>query len=436
MNAALDRLLDALVHTELPPIALGLERVVALMAELGNPQLRIPPVVHVAGTNGKASTLAYIRSMLEAAGLGVHLYSSPELVRFNERIVLGGTMVDDELLMDALTRARDAATRVPATFFEVTTAAAFLLFSEHSADITLLETGLGGRLDATNIIDQPLLTLITSISMDHQEYLGDTLQKIAAEKAGIIKPGVPCVVAPQHPDAMQVIRDIAVSQQATLHAAGQEWTYKHDGTSLIVSDAHTTAHAAWSLPLPTMAGAHQCDNAATAVAAAWHLQRAGIPLTQAHAQHAMLNAQVPGRMQPLTQGALADRLPKGWQLWVDGGHNAAAGQALADIIRQWDMPVTLIFGMMRDKDAQAFLRPMAPHIDKLITITMDAHGRGAQASDLQSDARAIGLEATPVSTLEDAMQEALAGTHATAIVIAGSLTLAGLALSANGSVPE
>jgi dihydrofolate synthase/folylpolyglutamate synthase len=408
-------------------IDLTLDRVWRLLAALGDPQRALPPVIHVAGTNGKGSTLAMIRAGLEAAGNRCHVYTSPHLVRFHERIRLAGRLIDEDALAAALDECEAANGGAPITYFEITTVAAILAMSRVAADYTLLEVGLGGRLDATNVIERPALTVITPVSMDHEQYLGDTLSKIAAEKAGIIKRGVPCVVTRQAPDASAVIEDRADRLGAPLSAQGQQWQVGQEHGRMVFQDEAGLL----DLPLPALPGAHQRDNAGAAVAA---LRLLGLDAPACEA--AVTDARWPARMQRLATGRLADRAP-GAELWLDGGHNPAAGEALARALSDLpDRPTHLVCGMLSTKDARGFLRPLAEFAESLTAISVPDQTATLPAAETARLATEAGHDAHEAPDLATAL-DAIAGRapHAR-IVICGSLYLAGHALHENGTGVE
>ncbi len=347
-----DRVLERLgrLHPKLIDLSLG--RIERLLAALGNPQDALPPVVHVAGTNGKGSTVATLRACLEAAGYRVHAYTSPHLVRFHERIRLAGRLIDEDALLALLEECERVNGGTPITYFEITTAAALLAFARNPADIVLLETGLGGRLDATNVIQRPAATAITPISLDHQAFLGDTIAAIAGEKAGILKPGAPAVVAPQPPEAEAVIEARAAGLDAPLLRWRREWRCEAAG------DGMRYAGPRWrlDLPLPSLAGAHQIVNAGTAIACLEALAEFSLPPEAIAA--GLRHIEWPARLQRLGRGPLVAMLPAGWELWLDGGHNPGAGAVLAAAVALWrDRPLHLIVGMLNTKDAAGFLAP-------------------------------------------------------------------------------
>jgi dihydrofolate synthase/folylpolyglutamate synthase len=404
-------------------IDLSLDRLRRLLAHLGHPEQRLPPVLHVAGTNGKGSTCAFARAVGEAAGLRVHVYTSPHLVRFRERVRLAGTLASDAALSDALERAEAANAGQPITVFEMMTAAALLLFAETPADLCVLEVGLGGRGDATNVVDHPAACAVSSLSLDHREMLGDTLALIAREKAGIFKPGVPAATGAQPGDALAVLQAEADRLGAPLLARGRDWHIALDGHGARYEDARGTLR----LPCPALPGDHQLDNAGIAVAM---LRASGLPLPiQAYAGIAA--ARWPGRMQRLT-GRLAALLPAGWELWLDGGHNPGAGQALARVLADWpDRPAHLVVGMKQGKDAADFLGPLLPHVASVWAV----HEPGQHlAMPIPDVIAASGGAAQPGPTVADALRQ-LRGPPAR-VLVCGSLYLAGEVLKADGWEPD
>jgi len=419
-EAIIDRL--HALHPKLIDLSLG--RLERLLAALDHPERRLPPVVHVAGTNGKGSTCAFLRAVAEAAGRRVHVYTSPHLVRFHERIRLAGTLVEEAALAAALEEVEAVNAGAPITVFEVTTAVALLLFSRVPADLLVLEVGLGGRYDATNVVDRPAACAIASISTDHTEFLGDTVAAIAGEKAGIVKPGVPAATGRQPPEALAVLRAEAAARGAPLLARGEAWDVRREDGGLLYRDARGTLR----LPLPGLPGPHQDDNAGLAVAAL----RAWDPpwLTEAAIARGLADVTWPARMQRL-RGALAATLPEGWELWLDGGHNAGAGQALADGLRDWrDRPIHLVVGMKASKDAAGFLAPLLP-----LASTVRAVAEPGQHLALAPEAivAASGGVARPGPRVADALG-AMQGPPGR-VLICGSLYLAGEVLKADGSPP-
>ncbi|MFT7045023.1 MAG: dihydrofolate synthase/folylpolyglutamate synthase, partial [Celeribacter sp.] len=356
-----DIILDRLMSLHPKVIDLVLDRVWRLLDALDNPQNKLPPVIHIAGTNGKGSTQAMIRAGLEGAGKSVHAYTSPHLARFHERIRLAGDLISEDALQAILEDCERANGDAPITYFEITTVAGLLAFSRTPADYTLLEVGLGGRLDATNVIDKPALTVITPISIDHTQFLGDTIEAIAGEKAGIIKRGVPCVVGPQPEAALEVIERQAMRLGAPLLVYGQHWHVTEEHGRLIYQDETGLR----DLPLPNLIGKHQIENAGMAIAALRHLEMGDAALDAA-----MSHVIWPARMQKLKTGPLIDAAPAG-EIWLDGGHNPAAGLALAEAMdRLPKRPTYLICGMLNTKDIAGYLRPLARHAETLIAVSI------------------------------------------------------------------
>jgi dihydrofolate synthase/folylpolyglutamate synthase len=408
------------LHPKLIDLSLG--RMEALLAKLGHPERRLPPVIHVAGTNGKGSTCAFLRAIGEAAGQRVHVYTSPHLVRFHERIRLAGAYVTDEALTATLEEVEAVNAGAPITVFEVTTAAAFVLFSRVPADLLVLEVGLGGRLDATNVVPRPVATAITSISMDHMDFLGDTIGKIAAEKAGIMRAGVPCATGAQAPEALAVISAIAEERAAPLLRRGQDWFCEATAQGLSFRDAQGTLE----LPPPGLIGPHQADNAGIAIAA---LRAARLPwLTDAAIAQGIAKATWPARLQRL-EGRLAALLPPGFSLWLDGGHNAGAGQALAQHFTQWrDQPLHLVIGMKQGKASAEFLRPLLPFATSIHAVAEAGQHLAMSVADIIS---ASGGVAEPGPTVAEALGKISAKAKPGRVLIAGSLYLAGEVLKAD-----
>lgn len=405
------------LHPRLIDLSLG--RLERLLAQLGHPERRLPPVIHVAGTNGKGSTCAFLRAMAEAAGLRVHAYTSPHLVRFNERFRIAGQLVSDAALADALEHIEQVNGGAPITVFEVITAAAFHLFAQAPADLCVLEVGLGGRGDATNVIRDPAVCAVTSISMDHRELLGDTLAAIATEKAGIAKRGVPLVTGAQPAEALAALADAAGRAGAPLLARGRDWEIADAGAALRFTDAQGSA----ALPRPSLPGAHQIDNAGIAVAAL----RAAMPVPDT-AWAGLAQAEWPARLQRL-HGRLARMAPPGWEVWLDGGHNPGAGAALARHAAGWtDRPLYLLVGMKQSKDATEFLRPLLPHAVR--TFAVQERGQHL-ALPVEAIIAASGGIAVPGPTVAEALGKLPLDPPARAL-ICGSLYLAGEVLKADG----
>ena len=404
-----------------------------MLERLGNPQRSLPPVIHVAGTNGKGSTIAYLRAILEAAGHRAHVYTSPHLVRFNERIRLAGELIDDATLAAVLEECEAVNGGEPITLFEITTAAAFLVFSRVPADVLLLEVGLGGRFDTTNVVERPLATVITPVSIDHVGFLGDTIEKIAFEKAGIIKPGVPLIVGPQDPRALQVIADRAAELAAPMTLFGRDYTVRREGDDLVVE----AGGEAEVLPLPSLPGDHQIDNAAVAVAVA-RLVSGSLSNSTEDRATGLRTTSWPARMQQLTRGPLVEMLPDGWSLWLDGGHNADAGRAVSAQVAAWrrerpQEPVHLIVGMLNTKAADDYLRPFAGLPESVSTVTIPGETASLSAEAVAAMAGTAGLAAAARESLAEALGGIVAGGGERGrVLIAGSLYLAGRVLAENG----
>lgn len=418
-----DRVLERVSRLHPKVIDLTLGRVERLLAALGHPERRLPPVVHVAGTNGKGSTIAMIRAGLEASGARVHVYTSPHLARFHERIRIAGDLVGEDRLIELIERCEAANGSEPITFFEITTAAAFLAFAEAPADYVLLEVGLGGRLDATNVV-APRLCVITPISIDHQQYLGETLGEIAGEKAGILKPGTPCVVGPQPAEAWDVIVDRAAAAGAPLIAEGQDWQVWEEHGRLAFQDMQGLL----DLPRPVLIGAHQAANAGAALAA---LRALGAD--EAACEAAMTRAEWPARLQRLRRGPLVEAAGPGAEVWLDGGHNAAAGIALAEALtRLPPRPLHLVCGMLSTKDVGGFLRPLGARATSLEAVSIPGETATLPAEATAAAAREAGIAAETAPDLAVAVARIAARAPGARILICGSLYLAGRVLAENG----
>jgi dihydrofolate synthase / folylpolyglutamate synthase len=433
VSPAPDAILARLQSLHPKAIDLSLGRVQGLLDTLGNPERRVPPVIHVAGTNGKGSVVAYLRAILEAAGHRVHAYTSPHLVRFNERIRLAGTLIDDASFSAVLEECEAANAGQPITLFEITTAAGFLAFARSPADVLLLEVGLGGRFDATNVIDRPLATVITPVSIGHVQFLGDTIAKIAFEKAGIIKPNIPLIVGPQVEAAAAVITRRAEDLGAPVQAFGRDFDGRVKADRLVFDSGADRE----DLPMPALSGAHQVQNAVTAVAVARAVAHA-LANDATHRGDGLRTASWPARMQHLTRGPLVDTLPEGWTLWLDGGHNADAGQAVAAQVVQWrrdapETPVHLILGMLNTKAADDYLRPFAGLTASVSTVTIPGETASLTAEAMAAMAGTVGIGAAARASVADALARVVDGGGSRGrVLIAGSLYLAGRILVENG----
>lgn len=418
-----DAILDRMMALHPKIIDLTLDRVWRLLAALDNPQLKLPPVIHIAGTNGKGSTQAMIRAGLEGAGRSVHAYTSPHLARFHERIRLAGELISEPDLTAVLDECYAANGGENITYFEITTCAALLAFSRCKADYTLLEVGLGGRLDATNVIDEPAVTVITPVSIDHEQYLGDTLGKIAAEKAGIIKPGVPCIVGPQEDEALEVIEYTAARLGAPLLIHGQHWHVHEENGRLIYQDETGLR----DLPLPNLLGAHQFQNAGAALAVLRHLSMGDTAY-----EAAVSNADWPARMQRLKTGPLTEQAPQ-VELWLDGGHNAAAGIALADVLAKMPQrPTHLICGMLNTKDVTGYLAPLSRQVASLTAVSIPGEAATLSADETAAAATKVGLPSSVAASVSEALKTITDKDPQARVLICGSLYLAGNILRENG----
>ncbi|MBN8807300.1 MAG: bifunctional folylpolyglutamate synthase/dihydrofolate synthase [Sphingomonas sp.] len=411
---------------------LGLERITALLARVGDPHRRLPPVLHVAGTNGKGSTCAFLRAAIEAAGYRVHVYSSPHLVRFNERIRLAGQLIEDAALAPLLAEVLDAGGDIGASFFEVTTAAAFLAFARAPADACIVEVGLGGRLDATNVIPDPIVTGIAQLGIDHQAFLGDTIEAIATEKAGIAKPHVPLVTM-RYPASVEA-RVVAAARAAgaPVAAEGGHWFWSVEADHVTYRDASGRV----TTPLPRLAGAHQPGNLALAIAMLRHQRTLAIP-PEALATAAVA-ARWPARMQRLGDGPLMRLLPAGSAVWLDGGHNAAAGGAIAATLGTIDhgrAGWTLVVGMLANKDPLGLLAPIAPYAERLIAVPVPDHEHHAP-DELAAIAATLDLRASTATDVPDALRALAQDGGPARVLILGSLYLAGEVLAANDEFPD
>jgi dihydrofolate synthase/folylpolyglutamate synthase len=424
----IDDILVRLLRLHPKLIDLSLERVRRLLAALGDPQEQLPPVIHVAGTNGKGSTIAFLRAALEAAGYQVHVYTQPHLLRFNERIRLAGRLIDDPALASLLHECERVNAGAPITYFEITTAAAFLAFARTPGDVVLLETGLGGRFDATNVIARPAVTTITPVSLDHQHFLGDTVAAIAGEKAGILKSGTPAVLGRQSPEARGILEARAQALGAPLFRHAVEWRIAPQTHGLRYDGRRWRA---LDLPLPGLLGLHQYDNAGTAIACLDRLE--AFELGARDLARGLRDVEWPARLQHLAQGRLAMLLPSGWELWLDGAHNAAGGEALAAMANTWrERPLHLVFGMLKSHDARAFLRALAPFAATLEGVAIPGEANALSAEEAAAAAHAVGIRATPRENIAAAVAAASARQGQPGrVLICGSLYLAGRVLAEN-----
>ena len=434
MTRTVDPILERLSTLHPKAIDLSLGRIERLLGALGHPEASLPPVVHVAGTNGKGSLIAFLRAILEAAGIRVHTYTSPHLVRFNERVCLAGHPILEADLIRLLERCEAANEGKAITFFEITTAAAFLAFAEARAegDIVLLETGLGGRFDATNLIAQPLLSVLTPIAIDHTQFLGTSLSAIAAEKAAILKPDVPAVVGPQPAAAEAVIAAEAAAKQAPLFRMGREWSVAPTGEGVRYREGETE----FTLPKPGLPGRHQIENAGIALAAVRRLGR--FTVSKAAMAEGLANVDWPGRLQRLRQGPLLSLLPPGAELWLDGGHNLAAAEALREWAAAEARPLALVFGMLNTKDPEAFLRLLAPQVTALCAVPIPESDASLLPEELVSAAKAADIAhafaaADPAAAVRRIVQQSGPPPR---LLVTGSLYLVGEVLKDAERTPE
>ncbi|HEY2008742.1 MAG TPA: folylpolyglutamate synthase/dihydrofolate synthase family protein [Rhizomicrobium sp.] len=436
-----DAVLKRLLALHPKKIDLALDRILRLLAALGNPQLKLPPVIHVAGTNGKGSACAFARAMLEAQGLKVHVHTSPHLVRFHERIRLAGKLISEEALVSLLEEVEAVNQGREITFFEITAAAMFLAFSRYPADAVVLEVGLGGTYDATNVVPDPAMTVIQPVGMDHKEFLGDDLAGIAAEKAGIIKKGSPLVVGPQNEIARHVILRQADRLGVPVFEYGQDFVTRQEHGRMVYEDEAGLL----DLPLPKLAGRHQIENAGVAIAALRHAgsydgKRLGWGQDDA-VERGLATVEWPARLQRLHKGPLVEAAPKGAEVWLDGGHNPhgaeAVSRAMADMEERGERPLYLICGMLSNKDALGYLRAFNGLARHVVTVAIPGEPNSLGAGALYDAARKAGLDSAPAEDLDDAMLQVTAWTRldnhdvAPRILICGSLYLAGKVLAEN-----
>jgi dihydrofolate synthase/folylpolyglutamate synthase len=431
-----DEILSRLLTLHPKRIDLSLGRIERLLCALGNPHERLPPVIHVAGTNGKGSTIAFMRAMLEAAGSRAHVYTSPHLIDFTERIRIGrpgsGRLVDDTALEDALARCEEANRGEAITFFEITTAAAFLLFAETPADVLLLEVGLGGRVDATNVVAHPALTVVTPVSIDHPEFLGDTIEKIAVEKAGIFKRNVPAILAEQDQNALAVLEAQATRVGAPIVVGGQDFAAREENGRFVYEDERGLL----DLPLPKLVGRHQQLNAGTAIAAARHFDPA---ILVSAIEAGLTRAEWPARLQRLKRGRIAELAPRDAEIWLDGGHNADGGRALAQVMADFEekspRPLILICGTLATKETRAFLRPFKGLAQEVIAVPIAGDHYGRLPAEIAFAAQQEGIPAAASESVGSALEYLSARDWSAPprILITGSLYLAGEVLKLDGA---
>lgn len=407
------------------PRDFSLERIRGFLDRLGNPERKIPPVIHIAGTNGKGSTLSFIRYMLQAAGYKVHAYTSPHLVNFNERIVVAGSCIDDNELYNLLEESRAVVANQPITLFEAATITAFLTFSRHEADVTLIEVGMGGRLDATNVIDNPILTIITSIAFDHTEYLGSTLETIAGEKAGIMKPNIPCVIAPQEKTVMSTLEYCAINKKSPVYRGGFEWNCRKQNSKMIFQSAVQSIE----FPLPSLKGDHQIVNAGNAIAACSILSgKYGFNVEEEDIVSGLQSTYWPARLEPINKGYLISLLPKDWQLFLDGAHNNDGARVLAEWVKDnFAEGIYVIFGVTRNRSVEEFLKYLKPYIKLLCAVCVKSEPKATNIGLIRKGADNIGINAIECESIGDAISNHILKApiqDIKTILICGSLFLA------------
>jgi dihydrofolate synthase/folylpolyglutamate synthase len=407
------------------PIDLDLSRIKLLLEELGNPQEKLPPIIHVAGTNGKGSTVAFLRAIFQAAGYRVHTYTSPHLVNFNERIGILGCDIEDNFLYEVTEECRLAAEKqgIQVTFFEGTTAVAFLAFSKIQADIIILEVGLGGRLDATNVIDNPAMSIITNISLDHTDFLGDTTLKIAYEKAGIIKPNCPCIIAQQEMQVMDLLQKIAEANNSPCYAFEYDW--------IIDLDKYECKSRVIPIEKLSLPGIHQYMNAGNAITAAINLKQFNI--TDEHIAKGLRNAVWPARLQRLNEGAILNMVPESWQIWIDGAHNESGAHVLSVWLEDQPlMPTYMIFGMTKGRNCKIFLEPFVNKIKHLMGVLIEAEPSSYSGEFVSNEAMQMDIDSKAATSIEEAILSIVAMEQLPArILVCGSLYLAGDVLFKN-----
>jgi dihydrofolate synthase/folylpolyglutamate synthase len=407
------------------PSDFSLDRTKSFLSKLDNPEKKMPPVIHIAGTNGKGSTLAFIRYIIQAAGYKVHAYTSPHLVNFNERIVIAGSYIDDNELYSLLEECRTAIAEQPITLFEVATITAFLAFSRHKADVTLIEVGMGGRLDATNVIDNPILTIITSIALDHTEYLGSTVETIAGEKAGTMKPSVPCVIAPQEKSIMNTLESHAINKKSLLYRGGLEWNCKKQDTRMVFQSAAQSIE----FPLPSLKGDHQVINAGNAVAACSILSgKYGFDIGEEDIASGLQHTYWPARLERIKEGNLISLLPKDWQLFLDGAHNNDGARVLSEWVKDnFAEGIYIIFGVTRNRNVEEFLEHLKPYIKLLCAVCVKSEPKATNTNLIREKANNIGIKAVECESIGDAISSHILKApiqNVKTILICGSLFLA------------
>ena len=434
---AIDRILERLLKLHPKLIDLSLSRLKKLLDSLGNPEENLPPIIHVAGTNGKGSTVATLAAIYKSAGYGVHIYTSPHLVRFTERIVVSGSEISKNYLEELLIECEDANNGESITFFEITTAAAMLAFSRNPADLLLLEVGLGGRFDATNVIETPTLSVITPVSMDHQDFLGKTIDEIAFEKAGILKPSVPAIIGPQTNKALNVIKRRALELGSSAYIFGEDWNISPANNQLIFKMGSKSS----IVPRPNLLGDHQIQNAGCAVASI-KLLNGQFPVSPQEIDMGLVSINWPARLQKLKEGNLIENLLEDVEIWIDGGHNQDAAKAIASTLRDWrtaspEISIHMVFGALNNRCPQNFLQYFTNVIDTIRAVDIPGETNALSALEIETAARECGLKAYPAKRISPAITDIISNSSGKRrILICGSLYLAGAVLRENNYLQD
>lgn len=434
---AIDRILERLLKLHPKLIDLSLSRLKKLLDSLGNPEENLPPIIHVAGTNGKGSTVATLAAIYKSAGYRVHIYTSPHLVRFTERIVVSGSEISKNYLEELLIECEDANNGESITFFEITTAAAMLAFSRNPADLLLLEVGLGGRFDATNVIETPTLSVITPVSMDHQDFLGNTIDEIAFEKAGILKPSVPAIIGPQTNKALNVIKRRALELGSSAYIFGEDWNISPANNQLIFKMGSKSS----IVPRPNLLGDHQIQNAGCALASI-KLLNGQFPVSPQEIDMGLVSINWPARLQKLKEGNLIENLLEDVEIWIDGGHNQDAAKAIASTLRDWrtaspEISIHMVFGALNNRCPQNFLQYFTNVIDTIRAVDIPGETNALSALEIETAARECGLKAYPAKGISPAITDIISNSSGKRrILICGSLYLAGAVLRENNYLQD
>ena len=434
---AIDRILERLLKLHPKLIDLSLSRLKKLLDSLGNPEENLPPIIHVAGTNGKGSTVATLAAIYKSAGYRVHIYTSPHLVRFTERIVVSGSEISKNYLEELLIECEDANNGENITFFEITTAAAMLAFSRNPADLLLLEVGLGGRFDATNVIETPTLSVITPVSMDHQDFLGNTIDEIAFEKAGILKPSVPAIIGPQTNEALNVIKRRALELGSSAYIFGEDWNISPANNQLMFKIGSKSS----IVPRPNLLGDHQIQNAGCALASV-KLLNGQFPVSPQEIDMGLVSINWPARLQKLKEGNLIENLLEDVEIWIDGGHNQDAAKAIASTLRDWrtaspEISIHMVFGALNNRCPQNFLQYFTNVIDTIRAVDIPGETNALSALEIETAARECGLKAYPAKGISPAITDIISNSSGKRrILICGSLYLAGAVLRENNYLQD